>query len=240
MWNSMSLPASAFGGVLRWFPNATRVHEDPRLDALSAKFASWARAANGRSLDIGCGDGCATAAALEQGARILAVDSDPGAMRRLMGRIPSGQRSRLQTQAGQLPEIDFRIGSFSGVHAARVLHALDGAAIEDSLRKFFRWVYPDGKLFISALTPAGSFWKPFRSQFARRVAAGIRWPGYIDDVAAFFPDSARGAQPVHLLDEEILRRELDAAGFVVEEVSGYTLPWDSDQQCCAIRARCSG
>jgi hypothetical protein len=40
-----------------------------------------------------------------------------------------------------------------------------------------------------------------------------------------------------LLDEPILRRELEATGFEIENLWSYQLPWDFDQICCAVVAR---
>jgi SAM-dependent methyltransferase len=210
----------------------------PALDELSLQFAIWTRTATGDSLDIGCGDGIATAAALARGGHVLAVDPDRTSIRQLLSRIPSEQHPRVKVQVGSLPTIDFKLARFAAVHAARVLHFLDGTAVECSLRKFFRWLYPDGKLFISTLTPMGPFWEPFQPAFFRRTLAGAPWPGYIDDMSDFFPQYESGAASVHLLDERVLRRELEAAGFVIEEVSCYPLPWDSGQMCCAILASC--
>ncbi len=110
----------------------------------------------------------------------------------------------------------------------RVLHALDGAAIQQSLRKFYRWLYPDGKLFLSALTPRAAICRPLWKEFVRRQAAGAPWPGHF----------GTDPQPFHLLDERILRRELESAGFLIEEAGCYALPWDRDQMCCAVVATC--
>jgi hypothetical protein len=41
---------------------------------------------------------------------------------------------------------------------------------------------------------------------------------------------------IHLLDAQVLRRELTSAGFRVEDVSRYVLPWDAEQSCCAVVA----
>jgi hypothetical protein len=139
---------------------------------------------------------------------------------------------------GDLPELDFKSVPFSAVHAARVLHFLDGAAIRRTLRKFYRWLYPDGKLFLSALTPNGAAWKPVQAECRRRRAAQLEWPGYIEDLSRFYLPRVDSTIAVHLLDERILRREVKAAGFAIVEASCYPLPWDPAQLCCAIVATC--
>jgi SAM-dependent methyltransferase len=210
----------------------------PALDELSLQFAIHTRASVRESLDVGCGEGLATVAALARGGRVVAVDPEPRSLQRLMTRVPAAQHPRLRAQAGRLPDIDFKNANFTAVHAARVLHHLDGAAVERSFRKFFRWLYPQGRLFLSALTPLGDGWKPFHAEFIRKSAAGARWPGYIDDASRYFAPCDRGPTAVHLFNERILRHELEAVGFTIKKASYYPLPWDSEQICCAIIARC--
>jgi SAM-dependent methyltransferase len=212
----------------------------PRLDELSLKFAIHARSERGLALDMGCGEGIATLAALARGGRMVAVDPDAQQIQRLLLRVPAEQRGRLRLVVDQLPRVDFKITKFSAVHAAHVLHLLDGEAIERSLRKFARWLHPDGRLFLSVLTPKGAFWDPFQSEYERRRAEGVRWPGYMDHSWAPAGHLLGNAPAIHLLDEHTLSRELQAAGFVVEESSSYPLPWDSTQICCALIARCRG
>jgi ubiquinone/menaquinone biosynthesis C-methylase UbiE len=199
----------------------------PALDALSLKFAILTRNTNATALDVGCGDGIATAAALARGGHVLAVDPDAEALRRVLVRVPSQHYSRLQVQVGVLPTLDFKRAHFPAVHAARVLHLLTPSDLEVTLRKFFRWLYPRGKLFLSAFTPAGRFWRRFHSEYVRRRMARERWPGYI------------AARSIHLIDSDVLTREVRAAGFTIEEVRCYPLPWDSEQVCCACVARCA-
>jgi hypothetical protein len=107
--------------------------------------------------------------------------------------------------------MDFKIARFSGAHVARVLHLLDRCQIRLSLRKFFRWLYPDGKLFVSALTPASSCWEALAS--------------------------CPRTRSFQLLDELALQAEIETAGFTIEEQGCYQLPWDSSQVCCGIVAR---
>ena len=165
----------------------------PALDALSLKFVIWAQEAGATVLDIGCGDGIATLALLARGGHVVAVDPDATALHRLVERTTSEQCHRLQVRLGQLPTVDFKAANFRAIHAARVLHLLARESVGQSLRKFYRWLYPEGRLFISALHP---------------------------------------------LDETTLRREVGAAGFLVEESSTYPLPWESSQECAGLIARC--
>jgi SAM-dependent methyltransferase len=165
----------------------------PALDQLSLKFAIHTRTARNDALDIGCGNGVATAAALARGGHVMAIDPDIEALRQLVARIPREQLPRLEVRVARLPELDFKFARFSAVHASRVLHLLDPAVAHSSLNKFFRWLYPTGKLFISI---------PAR-------------------------------------DETELRLQLESAGFIVETLNCYALPWDSEQVCFGVIARCA-
>lgn len=183
----------------------------PALDSLSLKFIIWAQEAGATSLDIGCGDGAATLALLARGGHVVALDPDASALHRLVESAPAEQCRRLRVRLGQLPTVDFKVANFAAIHAARVLHLLDPVALEQSLRKFYRWLYPQGRLFLSALTPAGS----------RQL------PALVGPIPHIYP-----------LDEKTLRREISAAGFFVEETSTYLPPWEGSQECCAVIARC--
>ncbi len=209
----------------------------PLLDDLSLKFAMWAGQTGKTCLDVGCGTGLASAAALSRGGRIVAADPDPALLQQLLARVPVQQYARLAVRNAGLPELDFKQSGFAGVHVARVLHVLDGPAIRESMTKFFRWLYPHGRLFVSALTPLGSFWQRFHPEFIRRATAGNEWPGYIEDLSQFHVTSRKGI-PCHLLDEKLLSREMQTAGFVIESTLRYCLPWEPEQICCSVIARC--
>ena len=181
------------------------------LDSVSLKFVIWAQEAGATSLDIGCGDGSATLALLARGGHVVALDPDASALHRLVERAPTEHCRRLRVRLGQLPTVDFKVADFAAIHGARVLHLLDPVALEQSLRKFYRWLYPEGRVFLSVLTPAGARQLPARN----------------------------GSAPhIYPLDERTLRREISAAGFFVEESSTYLPPWEGSQECCAVIARC--
>jgi 2-polyprenyl-3-methyl-5-hydroxy-6-metoxy-1,4-benzoquinol methylase len=153
----------------------------PALDRLSLKFAIWARDAPSASLDVGCGDGIATMSVLARGGHVVAVDPDEVAIGRLIRRIPSEHFRRLKVRLSTLADLEFEATHFSAVHVARVLHHLDPVALTQALQKFFRWLYPDGKLFISTFTPAGAAWAAFQPEFRRRKMARHPGPGYFDE-----------------------------------------------------------
>ena len=72
----LEMPEPSFGEMIptlnqRGFMSAT-------IDEYSKKFVEYAATTSDEVLDIGCAYGVATLAALEKGARVLAVDIDPG------------------------------------------------------------------------------------------------------------------------------------------------------------------
>jgi len=203
------------------------------------RFVLHARTVQGDMLDIGCGDGIATVAALTRGAHLYAVDPDQNVLQHLLARVPPVHAPHLKVRLGSLPGVNFKFPRFSAVHASRVLHFLDPLGVQRSLQKFFHWLYPNGKLFISTLTSGGEYWDFAQSEIVRRKFADDPWPGYLADVRALRPHWEGAADSVHLIDEPILRRELGAAGFEIETSSTYPLPWDLDQMCCAVVARCN-
>jgi len=208
----------------------------PALDALSFKFAMWAGRVTAACLDVGCGAGVATRAALARGARVVAVDPDLGMLHQLLTQLPVIQFGRICVKPARLDELDFAAGELAAVHISRVLHRLDGDAIQQSLRDIWRWLQPEGKLFLSAFTPSGSYWKDFSAEFAGRAKRGDRWPGYIGDVSRYDRFSQAGTS-CHLLSEAVLTRELGALGFEIEDSLNYSLAWDGTQTCCGVVAR---
>lgn len=165
------------------------------LDELSLSFVIASRNAIQPVLDFGCSDGLATVAALSRGAHVIAIDPDESAIQHLLARVPSQHHRRLRARVGDLQRAEFEENSFGAIHAARVLQAFDVDAVENTLRKFFRWLHPGGRLYVSVPVPA------------------------LESAA------------------DVFCREIVAAGFVLEESQRYLLPWNTDQQCCAVIAR---
>jgi SAM-dependent methyltransferase len=197
----------------------------PRLDPLTHRFAMWAGRRYGTvCADVGCGAGIATAAALVRGARVIAIDPDTNSIHPLLAQLPVQQYARIDVRSGRLPNLSLPAASLTSIHAARVFHLLDGAAIRKSLQRFSDCLRKDGKLFISVLTPDGEYWSTFRKEYDRRCALNETWPGAPD------------ARWPHLLDEHVLERELTLAGFGIEDSMTFPLAWDPSQICCGVVA----
>jgi hypothetical protein len=157
-------------------------------------------------------------------------------LHQLLTHLPVNQFGMISANPARLEELDFTTGELAAVHISRVLHLLDGSAVQQGFADISRWLQPEGKFFLSALTPAGSYWKGFNAEYARRAQLGDRWPGYIEDVSKYDPSSQPGTG-CHLLNEAVLLRELRAVGFEIEESMTYSLAWDVTQICSAVVAR---
>ena len=195
-----------------------------KLDHYSARFAEYAGGLDDEVLDIGCAYGVATRAALDAGARVMACDMEAGHLRILEEETPAAQRSSLRTTVGVLPEVDFPDAAFGALLCSRVIHFLLAAEIRASLDKMYLWLRPGGRAFLVADTPYTGFWFKVAPEYERRKAAGEEWPCLIEDVSTFMESGTLpdGMLPyLNPLDPDILHRECERAGFIVEE-AGFT------------------
>lgn len=190
------------------------------LDNYSRQFAEYAGTVDSEVLDIGCAYGIATQAALQNGARVLACDMDEGHIEILMQETADEMRDRLRTAVGVLPAVDFPDNSFDAILCSRVLHFLLSDEIRESLAKMYRWLNPGGRVFLVADSPYSGFWFSAAPEYERRKANGEEWPAFLEDVAPLLPDKRLpdGMLPyLNPLDPDILSRECQRAGFVVEK-----------------------
>ena len=131
----------------------------PSLDALSLKFVLFARSVRLETLDAGCGDGIAAAAAIERGGYVVALDPESSHLERLRARVPVDQHARLHTIQGRLPTVDFDGERFAGVHAAHLLQHLSDDERARSLRKIHGWLKAHGSLFLSVVDRSAERWE---------------------------------------------------------------------------------
>ncbi|MFF9687117.1 amino acid adenylation domain-containing protein [Streptomyces sp. NPDC014623] len=210
-----------FGGMVATL-NRTGVMVE-RLIPYSEEFAQYAGDSDGEALDLGCAYGVASIAALERGARVVALDMEQKHLDILGQRVNDEARQRLSLRQGMLPDVDFEAGRFTAVHAGRVMHFLAPDDFRLTLRKMYDWLVPGGKVFLSSDSPYFGYWASKAADYEARRNAGDPWPGYIDDVAAHFDAAhvAGGPPLINTIDPEVFRRECEAAGFVVERAGFF-------------------
>jgi SAM-dependent methyltransferase len=193
------------------------------LDDYAKEFIRFAGECPDPVLELGCAYGVATIPALETGATITACDLEQGHLDILLENTPEEDRSRLTCVAGALPYVDFPQEKFGAILCSRVLHFLDGGAVDASVRKMYGWLKPGGRLYLVADTPYG-IWRKFIPIFEARKAEGKRWPGLMIGLEYFLPNMKLGSRLdgpafMNLLDTDTLERTCLEAGFNVERVS---------------------
>ncbi|GHC53183.1 non-ribosomal peptide synthetase [Streptomyces flavofungini] len=210
-----------FGGMVATL-NRTGVMVE-RLIPYSEEFAEYAGEGDGEVLDLGCAYGVASIAALERGARVVALDMEQKHLDILEQRVNDEARERLSLRRGMLPDVDFEAGRFTAVHASRVMHFLTPDDVGVTLRKMYDWLVPGGKVFLSSDSPYFGYWASKAADYEARKRAGDPWPGYIDDVAAHFEEAhvIGGPPRINAIDPDVFRRECEAAGFVVERAGFF-------------------
>lgn len=169
--------------------------------------------------DLGCGVGFSTQMMLERTRElpvaVTAVDLDAKHLDALRHRLSEADTARLTCIAADAFDYPFPPGSLNGVLACRWLHFLNGEQLREFFRRCFSWLAPGGYVAITCETPYLKTMKDtFAGEYARRKAAGDEWPGirYLPENYIF------GNLPpfLHLLEPEIMRREAERAGFVVD------------------------
>lgn len=224
-----------------------------QISAQSELFLDFCRAGHCASsesaaLDIGTGYGLVAMAALHTGAWVIANDLEPRHLRELERRLKretdgdagSGTdpvvhdagRSRLTLCPGAFPRgLFFQEGTLGAVHCSNVFHFLTGRQLELGMSRIARWLRPGGKLFVQAATPYRTPFAAFIPEYERRVAAGEKWPGWVEKLSAICTHRQVSMMPrsMHFLDDRVLDRLAVEAGLIVERAwlaAGDDLPAD--------------
>ena len=92
------------------------------------------------------------------------------------------------------------------------------------MNKLFDWLESGGKVFITTATPYQQYIREFIPIFLQRKVENILWPGYIEDATTYYGlDILPHAAPtLHVMDDEVLKRTVESAGFAVEQVEMYS------------------
>jgi SAM-dependent methyltransferase len=227
-----------------------------QISAQSGLFLDFCReghcaSSESAALDIGTGYGLVALAALHAGAWVVANDVEPSHLRELERRSERDatpeERLRLTLHLGQFPRgMYFNPGSLGAVHCANVFHFLTGRQLELGMSRIARWLRPGGRLFVQASTPYRAPFAPFIEEYERRVAAGEKWPGWVEKLSAICTHRQVSQMPrsMHFLDDRILERLAVEAGLTVErawlapaEELPADLRLDGREAACLIAAK---
>ena len=190
------------------------------LNEINEAFVAFAADASLPVLDIGCAYGVAARAAVDAGADVVANDVAVDHLIGLVSRTPAEQLGRLRLVQGHFPrELAFRPGSLSAIHASNVLNFLTGDEIDAGVRDMFDWLAPGGRVFVISATPYAQNISGFIPTYEERRRHGHRWPGLCEQLSAYSDDPTMAELPewLHLLDDVVLRRTFEAAGFRIDD-----------------------
>ncbi|MBO9480861.1 MULTISPECIES: class I SAM-dependent methyltransferase [Gammaproteobacteria] len=101
-------------------------------------------------LDIGCGHGVNTHAALMHGAQVIATDMDKPDLSKWLKDLPETQQKAVTCKAAKLPEnIPFADNAFCGILCAEVFHFLANEEVAPSINEIYRILEPGGTLLLT-------------------------------------------------------------------------------------------
>lgn len=187
------------------------------LSPLSREFIEFAARRGLPALDIGGAPGTVASAAREAGATVVVNDLNAALI----------SDTALTVVIGHFPrEVHFEPESLGAVHASNVFHFLTGNQLEAGLCAIAKWLVPGGTLFAQTSTPYQAPFAAFIPEYERRVAAGVKWPGWLEKASEFARHRQMGQMPrsLHLLDDAVLARAAEAAGLTVERAWLFRRP----------------
>ena len=177
-------------------------------------------------LDIGAGHGVATHQALLKGAHVVATDMEPLHLDILKQKTPESLLSHLTLEVGKFPQdLSFSSYSFDVIVMFQVLHFLTSEEIEQGMPLLFNWLKPQGKIFLTAISPYMGVLKDFFPIYQKRKEENIPWPGQIENIKDYCRHPCTEVNPdfIHVFDTEVVSKIFQDAGFKIEKVGYYPI-----------------
>jgi SAM-dependent methyltransferase len=191
------------------------------LNHYTQSFLEFIKPNSTHVLDIGAAFGALTIEALKRGAFVTANDMEIRHLKILQEKIPLSLKSHLEIKEGLFPDnLNFPENSFDIIVISQVLHFLSGPHITTGLRKAFEWLNPNGKIFLTAVTPYTSVLEEFLPLYKKRKEEGLSWPGTVEELSLYCHNQEiRDNNPpfMNFLDKDILEDACREAGFLVED-----------------------
>jgi SAM-dependent methyltransferase len=135
-----------------WAAWSSRVASDPRRDWLADLIALLP--ADGRVLELGCGNGTSETHELAESFRLTGVDLSCEQLRRARARIPNAEFVH-----GDIVSIEFEPASFDGVCAFYVLNHVPRELLPKLFSRVLTWLKPGGVFLASLGTGDESNWQ---------------------------------------------------------------------------------
>ncbi len=193
------------------------------LDSIGDAFVEFCRRKNPDCVvDLDASYGISTAYALQEKAKhVIATDNHAVHLQILKESIPELYSSNFSIRQGDFPEdISFEDESVDAFHSSRMFHFYRCNKIERILRAILKALKPNGKIFVSTDTPYWGIWKEngFLNEFEEKKEKGDPWPGFMENVELYTPESKNNVSPsMNFLDRDTARIHFEKAGFEIED-----------------------
>jgi predicted SAM-dependent methyltransferase len=221
-----------------------RGHTSTRLNEYSQRFVQSLTGGASPVLDIGAAFGVCTLPALATGATVIACDVERRHLSALMENCPEADRPRLVPLITSFPDGPYLADeSIGAVHAANLLNYLTGTELVRAAELLFRMLRPGGQVFTVSGTPYAANVQEFIPVYEENRRRGEEWPGEAHNLHSLCAHPSVDDLPefLHLLDDEVLRRVFERAGFIVTEARMYKraglpdyLRWDGRENVGVI------
>ena len=197
------------------------------VSEFTGAFHDFAATVTKPVIDIGCAFGFNTLHAIKRGAEVYAFDMEQQHLDAVQAECPADFVKHLHLIKGLFPQnFNFAEESISAVLLANVLNFLHGIEVRIGLSEVFRCLEPGGQVFIEAPSPYVNLRNDYIPVYEQAVADGLEWPGEVKNINDYGPKNLFINFPcfLHIFDPEILKRELQLAGFIIEKSVYFRRP----------------
>jgi SAM-dependent methyltransferase len=201
-----------------------RGHTGTRPNEYSLRFIESLPGCPGPVIDIGAAFGVCTFPALATGATVIACDIEPRHLAALVENCPPADRPRLVPLLVDFPNgPPLADGSVAMIHAANLLNYLAGPDLVRGAELMFRLLRPGGQVFTVSGTPYAKNVQEFIPIYEENKRKGVEWPGEARGLHTLCSHPTIKDLPdfLHLLDDQVLTRVFEQAGFEVTEARMY-------------------
>lgn len=224
-----------------------RGHTSQQLNEYSRRFVDSLAGCPAPVLDVGAAYGVCTLPALATGATVIACDVEARHLDALVASCPDADRPRLVPLVAAFPAgPHLADNSIGAVHAANLLNYLTGTELARGAELLFRLLRRGGRVFTVSGTPFAANVREFIPIYEANRSSGAEWPGEAHRLHTLCSHPSIQDLPdfLHLLDDQVLTRVFEQAGFVVEEASMYEraglpdyLRWDGRENLGLIAVK---